>query len=164
MGWAMLSKSLIQFSLHGWGCIPSLLFDLRPNYSGGNEDNDDFLQKVLCTHCALSALTLQQATADPRLLWETPGHSLSSLGQSLVESLLLSPGSWCTQLLFVLFKSPFPQSCINSGGSMVELISHTWVCCTQSRCPCSSPLLTHTSAGDTQIQFSFSLCGISGSW
>ena len=28
---------------------------------------------------------------------ETPGHSLASLGQSLVGSLLLSPGSWCTQ-------------------------------------------------------------------
>ena len=25
---------------------------------------------------------------------ETPGHTWSSLGQSLVESLLLSPGSW----------------------------------------------------------------------
>ena len=31
------------------------------------------------------------------LLPETPGHSLASLGQSLVGSLLLSPGSWCTQ-------------------------------------------------------------------
>ena len=28
---------------------------------------------------------------------ETPGHSRASLGQSLVGSLLLSPGSWCTQ-------------------------------------------------------------------
>ena len=28
----------------GWGCVPSLLFDLRPNYGGGNEDNErDFL-------------------------------------------------------------------------------------------------------------------------
>ena len=27
----------------------------------------------------------------------TPGHSLASLGQSLVGSLLLSPGFWCTQ-------------------------------------------------------------------
>ena len=32
MGGAMLSKSLIQFSVDGWGCIPSLLFGLRPNY------------------------------------------------------------------------------------------------------------------------------------
>ena len=28
---------------------------------------------------------------------ETPGHSQENLGQSLVGSLLLSPGSWCTQ-------------------------------------------------------------------
>ena len=28
---------------------------------------------------------------------ETPGDSWASLGQSLVGSLLLSPGSWCTQ-------------------------------------------------------------------
>ena len=29
---AMLSKSLIQFSVDGQGCVPSLLFELRPNY------------------------------------------------------------------------------------------------------------------------------------
>ena len=51
MGGAMLSKSLIQFSVDGWGCVPSLLFELRPNYGGGNEDNGDFLQKVACTQC-----------------------------------------------------------------------------------------------------------------
>ena len=28
----MLSKSLIQVSVDGWGFVPSLLFDLRPNY------------------------------------------------------------------------------------------------------------------------------------
>ena len=39
MGGAMLSKSSIQFSVDGWGSVPSLLFDLRPNYGGGNEDN-----------------------------------------------------------------------------------------------------------------------------
>ena len=38
-GRAMLSKSLIQFSVEQWGCVPSLLFDLRSNYGGGNEDN-----------------------------------------------------------------------------------------------------------------------------
>ena len=52
MGGARLSKSLIQFSVDGWGCVPSLLFDLRPNYGGGNEDNGDLLQKVpCCTQC-----------------------------------------------------------------------------------------------------------------
>ena len=48
MSGAMLSKSSIQFSVEGWGCVPSLLFDLRPNYGGGNEDNGDLLQKVPC--------------------------------------------------------------------------------------------------------------------
>ena len=43
MGGAMLSKSLIQFSVGGWGCVLSLLFDLRPNYGGGNKDNGDLL-------------------------------------------------------------------------------------------------------------------------
>ena len=34
----MLSKSLIQFSVDGWGCVPTLLLDLKPDYGGGNED------------------------------------------------------------------------------------------------------------------------------
>ena len=51
IGRAMLTKSLIQFSIDGQDCVPSLLFDLRPNYSRGNEDNGDILQKVPCTHC-----------------------------------------------------------------------------------------------------------------
>ena len=49
MGRAVFSKSLIQFSLDGGaggvGCVPSMLFDLRPNYGGGNEVNGDLLQK-----------------------------------------------------------------------------------------------------------------------
>ena len=48
-GGAMFSKSLIQFSVEGRGCVSSMLFDLRPNYGGGNEDNGDLLQKVPCT-------------------------------------------------------------------------------------------------------------------
>ena len=55
MGGALLSKSLIQFSVDGLGCIPSLLSDLRPNYGGGNEDNGDLLQKVPCTSCCTRA-------------------------------------------------------------------------------------------------------------
>ena len=40
-GWggAMLSKTLIQFSIDDQGWAPSLLFTLRTNYGGGNEDN-----------------------------------------------------------------------------------------------------------------------------
>ena len=46
----MLSNSVFQLSLDGWGYVPSLLFDLRPNYGAGNEDNND-LQKVPGMHC-----------------------------------------------------------------------------------------------------------------
>ena len=70
MGGVMLSKSLIQFSVDGWGCVPSLLFDLRPNYSGGNEDIRDLLQKVPFKSLLHSVtLTLQQVTSDPFLHW-----------------------------------------------------------------------------------------------
>ena len=39
---------------------------------------------------------------------ETPGHSQASLAQSLVESLLLSPGSWCAQGFVCAFSVCFP--------------------------------------------------------
>ena len=51
MGRAMLSNSLILFSVDGWDCVSSLLFDLGPNYGGGNEDNCNLLQMVPCLHC-----------------------------------------------------------------------------------------------------------------
>ena len=51
MGRPMLSKSLIQFSVEVWGCVPSLSFDLRSNYGGGNEDNGGLL-KMSCVHTA----------------------------------------------------------------------------------------------------------------
>ena len=38
MGSAMFSKSLVQFSVDGKICAPSLFFNLRPNYGGGNQD------------------------------------------------------------------------------------------------------------------------------
>ena len=54
--------------------------------------------KRFSTH---TAVLLVQDPAEghsrPMPLPETPGLSQASLGQSLVGSLLLSPGSWCTQ-------------------------------------------------------------------
>ena len=82
MGRAMLSKSLIQFSVDGWGCVPSLLFDLRPDYGGGNEDNGDLLQKVPCS-AVFSAPDPSAGHCRPTPPPETPGHSCASLGQSL---------------------------------------------------------------------------------
>ena len=62
MGGAMLSKSSIQFSIDGWGCVPSLLFDLRPNYGKGNEDN-----RLPWWH-----LSTMRETRVPSLGWEDP--------------------------------------------------------------------------------------------
>ena len=69
MGGVLLSKSLIQSSVDGWGCVPSLLFYLRLNYGGDNEDNGDSFKR---SHDALLHSVppaLQQATANPRLHW-----------------------------------------------------------------------------------------------
>ena len=87
-------------------------------------------------------------------------------------SLLLSPGSWCVQGSVCAPPSVcFPVLCkfqqLNdgvNGGLLQEGLCHTQVCYIQSPWPCSSPVLIHTSTGDTQTQFWLSLCGISGSW
>ena len=108
----------------------------------------------------------------PTLLPETPGHSQAGLSQSLVGSLLLSPGSWCAQgFVCALQESVSPVLCkfwwlycgVNSDF-LQEVLCHTQVYCTQSPCPGHSPLLTYTSIGDTQTQFCPSVCGASGSW
>ena len=103
---------------------------------------------------------------------ETPGHSQASLGQSLVGSLLLSPGSWCAWgSICALPECVSPVLCkfwqLYGGVNddfLQEGLCHTQVCCTQSPWPCGSSLLTHTSTGYTQTQFCLSLCGVSGSW
>ena len=50
-----------------------------------------------------------------------------------------------------------------NGDLLQKGLCHTQVCCTQSPCPCSSPLLTCTSTGYSQTQFCLSLCRVSGS-
>ena len=40
----MLSTSLIQFSVDGRGCVPFLLFDLRPNYGGPDKSESEVAQ------------------------------------------------------------------------------------------------------------------------
>ena len=78
------------------------------------------------SHAGTAALSAPNPAAGyhcPMLLLETAGHSQASQGPCLMGSLLLSPGSWCAQGLFVPSKSLFPQSCVSSGGSMVGLIA-----------------------------------------
>ena len=51
-----------------------------------------------------------------------------------------------------------------NGDLLQDGLCHTQVCCTQSPCPCCSPLQIRTYTEDTQTQFCLSLCGVFGSW
>ena len=156
------------------GLCSLLAIYLGPNYGGGNEDSGDLLQKMPCmschTHCPRPRSGLHWPT--PMLeTWTLPDKS----GQSLVGSLLLFPGSWCTRSWLcpprvyfpVLYKLWHLYGAVN-GNLLHEGLSHTQVCSTQSPCPFGSPLLTHTSTGDAQTQFCLSLwvpgSGVPGCW
>ena len=123
-----------------------------------------FKRSHACT-TALSAPKPAAATAKPHLR-----QRLLDIYRQIWVSLLW--GHWCTQCFVcalqesvspVLCKFWWPCGEVN-GNLLQEGLCHTQVCCTQSPCPCGSPLLTHTSAGDTQTQFLLSLCGVSESW
>ena len=92
-GWARFSKSLIQFSVDGWGCVPSLLFNLRPSYGGGNEDSGVLLQNIPCRHCYTQwpqpCIRPPLTYASTRDFWTLMGKS----GSVSCGPLLLSPGS-----------------------------------------------------------------------
>ena len=107
------SKSLIHFSPDGQGCIPSLLLDLRPNYGGVNEGNNDLLQKVPWTHCCTQCLWLWSRPppthASPGYSWTLTGKSGSVFYEGHC-SFLLGPGAH--KVLFVPSKSLFPQFCV----------------------------------------------------
>ena len=89
---------------------------------------------------------------------ETPGCAQASVGQSLVG--VSAPYSWVlvhTRFCLCPPRVYFPVLCkpwqlyggVN-GNLLKEGLCHTQVCCTQSRCPCGSALLTCTSTGDTR--------------
>ena len=126
------------------------------------------------SQACIAAVTTPNLAArhhQPTPLLETSGHSRASLGSLLWShcSFLLGPGAH--NVLCVLQESVSPVLCkfwwlygrIN-GDLLQEGLCHTQICCTQSPCPRSRPLLTFTFAGDTQTQFWLSLCGVSGSW
>ena len=122
MGRAMLTKSWIQFSVDGQGCVPSLLFDLRPNYGGGNEHDGDFLQKVWCTYCYMQCPwpcnRPPPTHASSRDSWTLMGKSVSvSCGVTAHFS-----WSWCAQGFLCALQESVSQSCVSSGGSMVGLM------------------------------------------
>ena len=149
----MLSKSLIQFSVDGQGCVPSLLFDLRPNYGGGNE-NGKLLQKVQYRHC--------HAQRPQPCSWPPPSHASTGDSRTLTGK-FGSVSCRVTALFFrVLVCTRFclcpPRVCFSSpvyflvalwwgnGDLLKEDLCHTQVYCMQGPCPCGRPLLMCTSA------------------
>ena len=124
-----------------------------------------FIRSHACT-ATLSVPNPVAGHGQPTPLPETPGHSRASLGQSLVRSVLLSPGSWCTQGFVCALRKCVSLVLWNFWWFYGEInrdllqkgLCHTQVCCTQSRCPCARPPPTHASAGD-----SWTLTGKSGS-
>ena len=168
----MLSKTLIHFSVDERAVFPPCCFT-----------RDQTVVKVMkitttsfkSSHAQIAALSAPDPAVvhhQPTPLVETSGHSWAGLAQSLLRSLLLSPGSWSTQgFVCALQESVFPVLCkfwqlyggVN-GDIFQECLCHTQICCTQSPCLCGRPLLTCTSTKDAQTQFWLSFCGVSGSW
>ena len=149
MGRAMLSKSLILFSIDGWGCVPSLLFDLRPNYGGCTEGNGYLLQKGPCTHCGtqcpLPCSRPPPTRASARDAWTLTEKSGSvCCGATASFSWVLVHTGFClcpTRVCFpVLCKFWRLYGGVN-GDLLQEGLCHTQVYCTRSPCPCSRPRL-----------------------
>ena len=136
------------------------------------------LMKIMVTsfkrsHACTVILSIPNPAAghpQPTSLLETPGHSLKS---GSVSCRVAAPFSWvlvCTRFCLCPPRVYFPLLCKfwqlygGANGNLQQRgLWHTQVCCTQSSCPCGSPLLTRISIGDAQIQYYPSLCEVPGS-
>ena len=109
MGGAMLSKSLIQFSIEGWSCVSSLLFTWGQTMVEVMKIMEISFKR---SHACTAVLTAPNTAAGhhwPMPLLETSGHSQASLGQSLVG--VTAPSFWVLvhKVLSVPSKSLFPS-------------------------------------------------------
>ena len=119
MSGAMISKSLIQFSVEGWGHAPYLLFTWGQTVVQ--------VEKIMLTSFKMSHAHTVRVSAPyyasdncrPTGPLETPRHSWASLGLSLVGSLFLSSGAWYAWDSVCALQEAISQSCVSSGGSMV---------------------------------------------
>ena len=143
MGGATINKCLTQFSVNGWGHVPSLLFDLKPNYGGGDEDNGDLLQKVPCRHCCSQCpqpCTRPLPThASARDSWTLTGKSGSvSCGVTASFSWVLVHTRFCLcpPRVYLPVLCNFWQLYGRVNGDLLqEGLCHTQLCCTQSPLP-----------------------------
>ena len=93
------------------------VFPTRIN--GGNDDLLFHGSQKYCIHCPLP----HAGHCQPMPPLETPGHAQASLAQSLVGSLLFSPGFWCIQGSVCALQVSISQSCVSSGTSTVGLMA-----------------------------------------
>ena len=122
MGGAMLSKSLIQFSVDGWSCVPSLPFTWGQTMVEVMKIMVTSLKRSRACTATISAPRPAAGHHRPTPPPETPRHPQASLGQSPVWSLFFSPGSWCTRFCCALQES-ISQSYVSSASSMVGLMA-----------------------------------------
>ena len=118
MGRAMLSKSLIQFSVDGWKCAPSLLFTWGQTLVEVMKIMVTSFKNPMLVLLHSVSPTLQQATTSPHLHWRLL-DTHRQVWISLLLSLLLSPGSWCTRFCLCPPRVYFPV--LSSGSSMMGL-------------------------------------------
>ena len=170
MGRAMLSKSLIQYSVDGWGCVPSLLF------SWGQTMVE--VMKIMATsfkrsHARTATLSAPNPAAGhcQHTLLQRPLDTHGQVWVSLLWvhcSFLLGPGVY--KVLFLPSRNLYPQSCVSSGGSMVGLMAtsskRTYAIpkCAAPRAPAPHQSTAQPYLLRRQTQFSLSLCGGLCSW
>ena len=160
----MLSKSLIQFSIDSWGCVPSCSLTCVQTMVEVMKIMVTSFKRSYASTSALNSHDPEPGHCWPTPPLETPGHSRANLGQSFVGSLLLCPGSWCAQAFIcapqesvspVLFQFWWLYGGIN-GNLLQEGLCHTQVCGTQSHCWPIPPqeTLKHSKAGLVQSLWS----------
>ena len=127
----VFSKSLIQFSVYGWGCIPSLLFTWGQTLVEVMKIIATSFQRSHACTAILSAPTLLQDTAHPGLCWRL--WTLKDKSGS-VSCGVTAPFSWVlvlfvpSKILPVLLK--FWRLCGGVNGNLLqEGLCHTQVCC-----------------------------------
>ena len=105
----MLSKSLIQFPVDGWSCVPSLLFTWGQTVVEVMKIMAISFKRFHACNSTLTAPNPATGHHQPTPPLETPGHSQASLGRLLWGhcSFLLGPGAH--KVLFVPSKCLFPS-------------------------------------------------------
>ena len=125
MGGAMLSKSWIHFSFDGRGCVPSLLFGLRPTMVGVMRVMATSFRRTCAGTVVFSALTVPQAAVDPLL----HPRLLDTHRQVWISFFLLAPGvhRFCLCLLRVCFPSPVEVLWSNRTGLRTSWEMPSWM-------------------------------------